>query len=183
MAAKYQIVVDVRDPNQRMMQASAATRPGDEIVAEKPLAELPIGLTLLFDQDSFWNPEAAYNGAEVLQNMRDRMSQRRKNRLAQLYSYGPNGDTTSLVATNSFGHEYRSKGQRYSILRNFEDISRANYSCRPNAHFTWNTRLGEAGQATIHALKHIAVGEEITISYIPGPEHSLEPREQRLSIS
>ncbi|KAI0044074.1 SET domain-containing protein [Auriscalpium vulgare] len=45
----------------------------------------------------------------------------------------------------------------------FEDMSRVNHSCSPNAEFLWNmdTLTGD-----VRALRHIAPGEQITTSYV-----------------
>ena len=48
----------------------------------------------------------------------------------------------------------------------FANICRLNHACRPNCHAEWNARLG---QETVHALRDIRPGEELTICY-------LEPR-------
>ncbi|EJT47498.1 hypothetical protein A1Q1_03610 [Trichosporon asahii var. asahii CBS 2479] len=44
----------------------------------------------------------------------------------------------------------------------FEYISRINHSCRPNSHICWNDNLG---METVHAIRTISSGEEITINY------------------
>lgn len=44
----------------------------------------------------------------------------------------------------------------------FQSASRFNHSCNPNACFTWNSALQKE---TIHAMRDIAAGEEITLSY------------------
>lgn len=46
---------------------------------------------------------------------------------------------------------------------------RINHSCRPNAHITWNENTG---RQTVHALRPIAVDEEVTVAYVePGLSH------------
>ncbi|KAK4176680.1 set domain-containing 5 [Triangularia setosa] len=45
----------------------------------------------------------------------------------------------------------------------FLEASRINHSCRPNAQNTWNANIG---RLTIHALRDIKEGEEITITYL-----------------
>ncbi|KAB8240515.1 hypothetical protein BDV35DRAFT_118881 [Aspergillus flavus] len=45
----------------------------------------------------------------------------------------------------------------------FLDASRINHSCRHNAQNTWNENIGEL---TVHALRDIDPGQEITISYL-----------------
>ena len=44
------------------------------------------------------------------------------------------------------------------------DASRINHSCIPNAHFSWNNNIE---RETVHAVRDISKGEEITISYVP----------------
>jgi len=45
----------------------------------------------------------------------------------------------------------------------FLEASRINHSCRHNAQNTWNENIGEL---TIHALRDIEAGQEITITYL-----------------
>lgn len=45
----------------------------------------------------------------------------------------------------------------------FLEASRINHSCRHNAQNTWNS---ETGQITIHVMRDVEAGEEITISYL-----------------
>lgn len=45
----------------------------------------------------------------------------------------------------------------------FLEASRINHSCKHNAQNTWNSELG---QITIHAIRDVEAGEEITISYL-----------------
>jgi hypothetical protein len=43
-------------------------------------------------------------------------------------------------------------------------VSRLNHSCLPNAHHQWNENIGAV---TVHAMKDIATGEEVVITYVP----------------
>jgi hypothetical protein len=45
----------------------------------------------------------------------------------------------------------------------FLEASRINHSCRHNAQNTWNENIG---RLTIHALRDIEAGQEITVSYL-----------------
>lgn len=49
----------------------------------------------------------------------------------------------------------------------FLNTSRFNHSCVPNATYTWNAGIGKE---TIHAMRDVKEGEEVTISYVDG-EH------------
>ncbi|KAF6228968.1 hypothetical protein HO133_007081 [Letharia lupina] len=42
------------------------------------------------------------------------------------------------------------------------DAARINHSCIPNAHYSWNSSIE---RETVHAVKDISKGEEITVSY------------------
>jgi hypothetical protein len=56
----------------------------------------------------------------------------------------------------------------------FLEASRINHSCKHNAQNTWNENIG---RLTIHALRDIEAGQEITISYLnTTPEHSERQR-------
>lgn len=54
----------------------------------------------------------------------------------------------------------------------FLDAARINHSCRPTVERGWNSSVG---QQTIHSICDIAVGDEITLSYM----HCLHPRALR----
>ncbi|KAL9075651.1 MAG: hypothetical protein Q9161_001403 [Pseudevernia consocians] len=56
------------------------------------------------------------------------------------------------------------------------DASRINHSCMPNAYYSWNSSIE---RVTLHAVKDIAEGEEITISYCSA-YHTLEERKHEL---
>ena len=47
----------------------------------------------------------------------------------------------------------------------FENISRINHSCLPNAVHSWNA---SRGQETVYAVRDINEGEEVTLSYLAG---------------
>jgi hypothetical protein len=53
----------------------------------------------------------------------------------------------------------------------FLEASRINHSCRHNAQNTWNENIG---RLTIHALRDIEAGQEITITYLANTSESAE---------
>lgn len=61
----------------------------------------------------------------------------------------------------------------------FRTVARLNHSCVPNAQGNLNTAL-PGGQFTIHALREIADGEEITISYLHNELEIRSARQKRL---
>lgn len=58
----------------------------------------------------------------------------------------------------------------------FYDCARFNHSCSSNAYFSWNVRIGKE---TIHAIKDIKAGEEITLCYCD-PHHDVRLRQWEL---
>ncbi|KAH9826309.1 SET domain-containing protein 5-like [Teratosphaeria destructans] len=68
-------------------------------------------------------------------------------------------------------------GNRQAVFRH---ISRLNHACKPSAQGNFNTALG---RFTIHALRPIEPGEEITISYLSEHGALKECRQQRLLSS
>jgi hypothetical protein len=49
----------------------------------------------------------------------------------------------------------------------FRECSLLNHACRPCAHVAWSARLG---QQTVHAVRPIAAGDEVTIAYVAGAD-------------
>ncbi|KAK7965861.1 uncharacterized protein PG986_000138 [Apiospora aurea] len=49
----------------------------------------------------------------------------------------------------------------------YPETCRINHSCRPNCHNSWNEAI-EDGRETIHAIRDIFAGEELTIPYDKG---------------
>ena len=64
----------------------------------------------------------------------------------------------------------------------FETICRINHSCLPSCHHEWNPSLrGGQGMETVHALRSIAPGEELSISYLMPAGRPRAERQERLS--
>jgi len=59
----------------------------------------------------------------------------------------------------------------------FLEASRINHSCQPNAQHTWNASLR---RLTVHALRDIEAGREITISYISSVSPGYAERQRYL---
>ena len=60
----------------------------------------------------------------------------------------------------------------------FTLISRFNHACVPNCHHEWNDALG---METVHAIRPIGKGEELSISYLMPAGRVYEQRQQLLS--
>jgi hypothetical protein len=65
----------------------------------------------------------------------------------------------AIVKTNGFPIQINT-----NVHGLFIDAAHVNHSCKQNAVHTWNDDIK---QLTIHALRDIEAGEEITISYLP----------------
>ena len=62
----------------------------------------------------------------------------------------------------------------------FERIARLNHCCRPNAEHAWDAA---SGTQCVRALRRIALGEQIFLSYIGDESRVLQlPREKRQSM-
>lgn len=75
------------------------------------------------------------------------------------------------LITNTFGRRLDESGSIGSARALYNDISRANHSCVPNANYQSHFSYLEG---TLHALHPIKAGEEITISYLDVLTSSLE---------
>lgn len=60
----------------------------------------------------------------------------------------------------------------------FETICRINHACSPSCHHEWNPALGTE---TVHALKSIPRGSELSISYLMPAGRTRAERQERLS--
>jgi SET domain len=122
---------------------------GTRIISEKPLFRIP------------------RSGIGIEQPALEKAIDRKLNLLSQdgqraflsLYNNAP-GDSyplSGIVKTNALP-----LGTSASEGGLFPEASRINHACVPNCQHTWNDNIGEE---TIHAVRRISKGEEITISY------------------
>ena len=86
-----------------------------------------------------------------------------------------NSNSHPTVDIFADGRSAATDGVRRSAV--FRLCSRFNHACRPSSYAAWNAGLG---RLTVHALRDIARGEEITIAYVGGAEAGT--REQRQAI-
>jgi hypothetical protein len=78
---------------------------------------------------------------------------------------------SNIVRTNAYP-----LGSNSGVGAIFPVTARINHSCRPNAQQWWNPRLEKE---TVHAVREIKEGEEITMSYIQGGASSVRQSELR----
>lgn len=86
--------------------------------------------------------------------------------LHQDAAHGSAKTALGVWLSNSFPTDGTDDGRNSVAQRSaaiFKGYSRFNHSCRPNAHGCWNARRGKQ---TIHALRPIEAGEEITVDYL-----------------
>lgn len=122
---------------------------GTRIISEKPLFRIPrsgIGI----EQPAL---------EKAIDRKLSLLSQDGRGAFLSLYNNAP-GDSyplSGIVKTNALP-----LGTSASEGGLFPEASRINHACVPNCQHTWNDNIGEE---TIHAVRHISKGEEITISY------------------
>ena len=148
--------------NYSYMEATVAIRRGQEILAEEPLAPLPVSLSDLHDNTRFLVPNVPHNGLGAVTNMYNDLSPQKQNQLNQLYNAQPAHGLLTQVATNAFLGEEKIQGHNFKVLRVYDTISRVNHSCRPNAALAKDPART---MGTLRALRDIAQGEDIFINY------------------
>ena len=148
--------------NYSYMEATVAIRRGQEILAEEPLAPLPVSLSDLHDNTRFLVSNVPHNGQGAVTNMYNDLSPQKQNQLNQLYNAQPAHGLLTQVATNAFLDEEKIQGHDFKVLRVYDTISRVNHSCRPNAALAYDPART---MGTLQALMDIAQEEEIFINY------------------
>ena len=146
---------------------------GERILAEAPLVELTIGkgesvnLTALIDQ---LNPTDRQSFLALSQSPMYG-EQKRAVGIWKSNAY-PQGSPLEAAADLHYGVE---RGSRKSAV--YALACRFNHACTPNSHVAWNPRLR---QQTIHALRDIRDGEELTVNYLAELSMPTAHRQQRL---
>lgn len=137
---------------------------GSRILAESPIFRVPR------DEYSFQAVELV-----VSQNVRGLNAKEREQFFALHNIYGSEHSIAMGISrTNALP-----LGSDASEGGLFLEASRINHSCKHNAQNTWNSNLGKI---TIHAIRNIEEGEEITISYLAGSEN-YAARQSRLKAA
>lgn len=172
----------------RVSQAGAkgfgvfATQPiarGTRIIADRILLSVDNRDTSVFDAAARLNPEDLRGLLSLSMNNAKRKS---LSYLAtavwgsfpSLVSITQSRDLLNIFYNNNFALSGPS-GKRAVFLT----VARLNHSCIPNAQGNLNTAL-PGSQFTIHALREIAEGEEITISYLHDELGIRSARQKRL---
>lgn len=173
MTTSYRIDTTIAD-NQRMFATEQISR-GHRIHAETPLLTYPIAPAELYDARKFYNESAQPNGVEGLKKYIGNLPLLTQNKLLALWS-PPKTTEKDKVRYNAFEEDAEINGQTCCVLRVYDDLSRINHSCRPNATVEWN---GNIEKGTLHALRDIRQGEEIVICYLPEPKDCFKNKRAR----
>ena len=149
---------------------------GERLIAESPLVHWP-------------NPRASKNAMDVLEGIVSRLD---ATRTKQFWAFGQStevyGESVCVKGTwltNALPIVYH--GQPATQAQGadgvgeaamFLTVSRFNHSCAPSCHYEWNSQLK---QMTVHVLRAVAQGEELTISYL-SPSGRIKSERQGLLL-
>ncbi|KAF2731532.1 SET domain-containing protein [Polyplosphaeria fusca] len=112
-------------------------------------------------------PGYGYNVTEVglrVQSAFDSLSPALQSEILSLHAHFKPGESSSTAFARLkaiFRSNAYNTGKDIGL---FPKIARINHSCRPNAGYVWNERLG---RRVVFANRRIEEGEEITDSYVP----------------
>jgi len=146
--------------------ATRAFAPGERLIAEAPL--------VLWESARGADGEHKWSVLEELVEALPAGSRRAFDGLMDKYAPDDQFKTArGIWNTNAFrtedvlgdGKAAQCDGVERSAV--FRVCSRLNHACRPCAHVAWSARLG---QQTVHAVRPIAAGDEVTIAYVAGAD-------------
>ncbi|KAL1755472.1 hypothetical protein FB107DRAFT_213475 [Schizophyllum commune] len=163
--------------------ATRRLKQGELILAERPLVMVP---RAMLSSEETWPVSLPSGRAErdawlgiLIQRM---LPDRREVllKLAQAPTYDDTGVDGLIRSKGLTVNGYTLPGieradGRYVAV--YETLSRANHSCRPNAHFAFHRA---SFSVRLRALRDIKAGEEIFISYVP-PEAPYAQRQKELA--
>lgn len=180
---KYRIVT--QGPNGSHMVATQTIPRGTLILTETTILEIPVGRRERFNENEFWSAGNC-SGAKQLTYEYGKASSNRRNKFDQLHfcrikdavqltSEKGEGDALQVdewerlnkAQTNAFERTYRDdKGVEKIIFDVFDEISRINHACSPNAAYYWDGERDKGrGRGVVHALTKIDENQEITLCY------------------
>ena len=169
MPPPYRIQVRVQGVIQRYsyMQTTRSIKRGEEIIQEKPLTDLPLSLTQLYDETTFMVLGAQRNGLQALQDRYDAMSAPDQIRFMRLHNahagiIQAGNDILGRFKTNAFMEEEKMQGHDFQVLMIYDKISKVNHSCRPNAVLSYDPGIK---MGSLRALSNIDRDQEIFINY------------------
>jgi hypothetical protein len=126
---------------------------GTRIIAEKPLFTIP----------SYGTFQTAIEES-IASKLRQLPKDQQREFLSLHNNFPGSFPFSGIVKTNALP-----LGPSSPVGGVYVKCCRINHDCLPNAQHTWNSNKG---CETIHAVRDIAAGEEITIMYSDGPSHT-----------
>ena len=145
----------------RGMFATTNIRKGTRIIAEEPF------FTLAKSPELSWSDPYAPND---ISKAFDRLPTDKQLKYMQLHC-PKRTDCSVLVSIYEANCYEMGSGDCVCF-----DASRINHSCIPNSHYSWNENIR---RLTVHAVRDIPEGEEITVSYCSG-FRTLKERRRKL---
>ena len=157
------------------MIATGDIQRGERILAEQPLVTLPEIPSDMIHPHNFLTERQLASGADTIKTIMAQQPPQIQAALKSLVRHAPT--EVSIVATNAYTHEkICDNGVKMSVARVYNEISRINHSCQPNALVEWNDNLQ---QGTVHALEAIPRGAEILGDYMADVDGCLRTAKQR----
>ena len=155
----------------RCLVAAVDISKGAEIISEKPLASLRVGLNDIYNPDSFFNRHGDYHGLRAITKMHEDLTNPERTKFNKLQNSSPLDNPAGIMLTNCFRDDReRQDGHLMATLNIYFEISRANHSCRPNAVYCFNP---DTQTGSLRALRPIQRNAEIFIEYLGDEESSL----------
>lgn len=148
--------------------ATAPIEPGTRLLMEKPLYIRPMTDEPIQQQNSIVE--------SLIRSLPDAAQRDAFHALASSFSVlYPECPYYSIATTNEVALSGAQNGYSGLFLR----WARFNHACTPSAYWAWNgddTSKGQAGVLTVHAIRRLNPGDEISISYF---ENRVMPHEDR----
>ncbi|KAL1686709.1 hypothetical protein GGG16DRAFT_117637 [Schizophyllum commune] len=154
--------------------ATRDIKPGELIIAERPLLVVPIAVPSVENIPAYFSMEQVVQARlaeweKALDILVGRMLPDRREafmKLANSHTTDGSGPILGRIRTNGIaasGLHYRGqRGPEGQFSATCELISRVNHSCSPNARYTFNK---PTFTSRLRAVRVIKAGEEITITY------------------
>ncbi|KAK7974064.1 hypothetical protein PG989_015912 [Apiospora arundinis] len=150
--------------------ATALIEPGTRILMEKPLYIRPMTDDPIPEQNSIVE--------SLIRNLSDPAQRNAFHELASSFSVlYPDHPYYSIATTN----EVVLSGAQAGASGLFLQWSRFNHACTPSAYWAWNDEGVMSGTLTVHAIRRIQPGDEISISYFENRVMSHDDRERYLA--
>ena len=127
--------VDRTDPNNKVLRTTAEIAPAEEILTEEPLLQVPVALSSMYDDLSFY-AALEERGSQDVFRMQASITEANRKKFDSLFPL--NGTFLDRVKKNAFGHvEKNGSEYDFHVITVYDKISRANHPCRPNDVVTY----------------------------------------------